>query len=846
MKKFFLMFILLTVVSSLYGEKIYRRDGSFFEVKRNADVFAMKVKPGALKAPENYALNWSFKGGSVVISKDGTGDLPVYLTGAHTVVADSNLFYDGNKDINFIAKKYDLEIVEIWTDYNLVEFAGKGDSIKTAQKIVENGDGFAFANIIRKMDFRANPVKFPVMDKYYKSGHQWSLKNTGKGIDPYDKSIDTLENADIRYEKAMEFIYDAIEAGELDGFEPAKVAIMDSGVDMEHPDLKNKLDKGWNMVHDREGGDPGEIEEGGMYGTSGYSHGTNCAGVSAAEGNDIGTAGICGWCGIYPVTYMEGGSGAGVDESQLLKVYQKYVDDPAISAINCSFGPMAGMGNVPVSNAEIESHKNFLQNGRAGLGGAIVYASGNDGVDASYYRLLDYEFSFERNSKNVKAKVMSVGASSGWDTRVAYSNFSETLDIIAPSLSMNPTLGIATSYLVGYGDLDDDYTNQFSGTSSAAPVVTGFFGVIFSVNPALTLEEATEILYESADKINPETGFWDAQGHSVKFGYGRVNLHKAVRLAAGLDACEATATETDNNIDDNCDGFVDEGFGKDLSKVGTKCSANADCANGDFAEADVECLKGEYKAYNFTDGYCTIKNSTFACPDGTGQYSDAQTDKNCFLECNIENKCPEGFSCTDTVLGKCFPKCGGDEDCAEGSYCNDDNQCKQNPSEPGGECESDEGCKYGAMCITQIPGGFCVLMCSSDAQCGDEGAKCVKVDFGGQGAYDICLPSCEEDSECRSFGGMMTMKCHEQYNGKEDVCSMPCEEDADCFDPDAECNNSRCIPIGSATNDDDEVTDGDEKTDGETVDDESTMEDDPVPDEETTKKKSDGCSAIIM
>ncbi|HSW61488.1 MAG TPA: S8 family serine peptidase, partial [bacterium] len=487
MKKFFLMFILLTVFSSLYGEKIYRRDGTFFEVKRNADVFAMKVKPGMLKAPQNYALSWSFKGGSVVISKDGMGNLPVYLTGAQTVIADSNLFYGGDKAPEFIAKKYGLEVLEIWPDYNLVEFSGGSDSIKTAQKIVENGDGFAFANIIRKMDYRANPVKFPVMDKYYKSGHQWSLKNTGKGIDPYSKSIDTLANADIRYEKAMEFIYDAIEAGELDGFEAIKVAIMDSGVDMEHPDLKNKLDAGWNMVHDREGGDPGEIEEGGMYGTSGYSHGTNCAGVSAAEGNDIGTAGICGWCGIYPVTYMEGGSGAGVDEAQLLKVYQKYVDDTAISAINCSFGPMAGMGDVPVSNAEIESHKNFLQNGRGGLGGAIIYASGNDGVDASYYRLLDYEFSFERNSKNVKAKVMSVGASSGWDTRVAYSNFSETLDIIAPSLSMNPLLGISTTYLVGYGDLDDDYTNQFSGTSSAAPVVTGFFGVIFSVNPALTL-----------------------------------------------------------------------------------------------------------------------------------------------------------------------------------------------------------------------------------------------------------------------------------------------------------------------------------------------------------------------
>ena len=843
MKKSFLMFILIFFVCTLAAEKVYRRDGSFYELKRNPGVFASIVPPRLAKSPENYALKINYGDQFVVIRKDGTGELPVYLTGIHPFIATEYIFYGGDKSADVISKKYDAQLVEVLPTYKLSKFRVKGDSVKIAQQIVENGDGFAFPNIIRRMEWKANPVKFPVGDKYYKEGYQWSLKNPGEGIDPYGTKIDTLENADIRFEQAIEWIYNQIEAEaeELADFAEMKVAIMDSGVDNTHPDLKNKMDKGWNMVNKEEGGYPGEIEEGGMYGTSGYSHGTNCAGVSAAQGNEIGTVGICPWCGIYPVTYMEGGMGGGVDEAQLLVVYQKYVDDPTIVAINCSFGPMAGMGDVPVTSAETESHENFLKNGRGGLGGAILYASGNDGTDASYYKLLDKEFTFERNGENVTAKPLSVGASSAWDTRVAYSNYSETLDIIAPSLSMNPLLGIATSYLVGYGDLDEDYTNQFSGTSSACPVVTGFFGTVFSVNPNLTLEEATEILYQSADKINPETGFWDANGHSVKFGYGRVNLLKAVRLAAGLDMCETTTDEIDNNIDDNCDGYVDEGFGKDLTKVGKQCSADADCTNDDFAEGDVECLTGEYKAYNFKSGYCTIKNDNFACPDGTAQYSDAQTDVNCFLECNVENSCPDGFRCSDDVLGLCFPACESDEDCAEGSYCNDDKECKQNPSEPGGECESDEGCLYDAMCITQIPGGFCMKMCSSDAQCGDNGAQCVKVEFGGQGAYDICLPSCESDSDCRSFGGMMTMKCHEYYDGNENVCSMPCQADGDCQDPDAECKDSVCVKAGSETSDD-EVSD--EETDGE-VSDEETTETEEIPDTKTDKK-SDGCSLIVL
>ena len=849
MKKFFLMFILVLFVSTLAAEKVYRRDGSFFELKRNPGVFASVVSPRLVKSPENYVLKLNYGENFVVIQKDGTGELPVYLTGIHPVIASEYIFYGGQKSSEYIAKKYNAELTEEFPSYKLYKFRVKGDSVKIAQQMVENGDGFAFPNIIRRMEWKANPVKFPIGDKYYKEGYQWSLKNPGKGKGYNNsgeiKEIPTLENADVRFEQAIEWIYNQIETETeaLADFDIMKVAIMDSGVDPEHPDLKDKMDKGWNMVHKEEGGYPGEIEEGGIYGTSGYSHGTNCAGVSAAEGNEIGTAGICPWCGIYPVTYMEGGMGGSADEEQLLIVYQKYVDDPSIVAINCSFGPMAGMGDVPVTTGETESHENFLKNGRDGLGGAIVYASGNDGTDASYYKLLDKKFTFERNGKNVEAKAISVGASSAWDTRVAYSNYSETLDVIAPSLSMNPLLGIATSYLVGEGDMpgDDDYTNQFSGTSSACPVVTGFFGLIFSVNPKLTLEEGVDILYSSSDKINPETGFWDANGHSVKFGYGRINLLKAARLAAGMDKCEAPTEEIDNNIDDNCDGFVDEGFNKDISNVGIACSADADCANSDFAEADVECLTGEFKSYNFTSGYCTIKNDNFACPDGTGQYSDAQTDVNCLLECNVENSCPEGFRCNDSVLGKCFPACNGDEDCAEGSYCTDDKECKRNPSEPGGECEVVEDCKYNAtMCITQIPGGFCVIMCSSDAECGDNGAQCVEVEFPSAGAFDICLPSCESDSDCRSFGTMMTMKCHEVYDGKEDVCSMPCQADADCRDEGAECKDSVCVKAGGETSD--EETDA--ETDGE-VSDEETTETEEIPDT-ASSKKSDGCSLIVI
>ena len=759
-------------------------------------------------------------------------------------------------------KKYNLKLVEILSAYNLYQFETKTDAVQVAQKIVENKDGFAFPNIIREQFLRSVPVTMPIKDKYYQANYQWYLKNTGQGFSPYKKFITTLKNADIRFEEAMQWIVDEIKSGNLKNFDATtKIAIMDSGVDPTHPDLKEKLDKGWDVINKKEGGNP-DTPPANSGAVSGYTHGTNCAGVAAAQGNTIGTTGVCPWCGIYPVHFLSGAQGSGMDEKGYMTVYEKYVADPKIVAINCSFGPPSGMGKIPMSSGEQTAILNFLKNGRNGKGGAVVFASGNDNVDSSYEELLGYIFKFKRNGKDVQDKVVVVNASSAWDTRVAYSNFGKDSDIIAPSLSINPLLGIATSTIQGVGDLDSDYTLQFSGTSSATPVVTGALGVIFSVNPDLTLEEGLNVLFQGADKINPKTGFWK-NGHSVKFGYGRLNLLKSVRLAAGKSSCETTKQEIQNNIDDNCDGFVDEGFYKDISKVGKECSTDADCETSDFKGTEVECVK-TYNSYKFLKGYCTIKNIKFSCPDGTEPFSDTMKDTNCFKECNEDNPCEANQFCTKKVLGICLPKCSSNDDCNKGAHCETTTgECKLDPSEPGGPCESREDCKYGAMCLTQMPGGFCLKQCAdgNDDYCGTDTAKCVKVPGQGQ-TYEICLPTCEKDSDCRS-----PMICHPQYSGKTNVCSMKCRTDSDCFDFDATCHSGRCYidgeyPDETTTQDEDNekadndnlinendsiVYDNDENVDS-IKDSENNELDNEKADTNSSGyiKKTSGCSLILL
>jgi len=849
------VFLLATIVcSSLFAAKVYRRDGSFIELKKDPALTARFVKAADIAGIKSPELLWKSDSRYLAVEKSTANPLPVYRLNGQPYIMNSQIFWRGTLPAAKLAAKYGLTLKEIYASTDLYRFSVTGDAAELAQKIVEAGDGLAFPDMIRRQVLRAEPV-MPIPDKYYKEGYQWALKNTGTAIGLSNPELPTKANADIRFEQAMQFIIDQLDASALPGFDDTtKVAIMDSGVDLTHPDLKNKLDEGWDAVNHEAGGDYGTIEAGDPYGTAGYSHGTNCAGVAAAEGNDIGTTGVCPWCGIYPVQFMEGGAGSASSEQGYIESYEKYVADEKIVAVNCSFGPMAGMGTVPISTAEQESHLNFLQNGRGGKGGAIFYASGNDGVDTNYQQLHGYEFKFKRNNVDVVATILSVGGTSAWDNRVSYSNYGQEIDIVTPTLTQTPLLGIATTYIQTYGDLDDDYSNQFSGTSAAAPFATGVMGVIFSVNPELTLEEAVEIIHLSSDKINPESGFWDkpadqpaADAHSPKFGYGRANLLKAVRLAAGLEMCAATAEETKNNIDDDCDGWVDEGFNPDLSTIGGPCTEDADCATADLAAADVQCLT-EVNGTVVADGYCAAKQTKTDCPDGTRTPSDGGTA--CLKDCNDDHPCErEGFYCTEANLGYCQGTCKTDEDCVGDAYCDTTtSQCKRNPSEPGGECTSNEDCLYGGFCVTQVPGGFCFVQCAdgNDLYCGENGAKCVHVNIPQMGESDLCVPPCETAADCRSLGGM-SMACHENLNDKQDVCWQPCSTDEDCFSENAVCDNGTCVDKGAVSDDDALLGDEDELANDDIEETDDLMNDTTVvPDNGTVKKNDDGCGCTVV
>ncbi len=826
MRVFFILFVLCSVLS-LNAAKLYYSNGTF-EGMQKAEGYSAALNGISKGIAGNPVIKMNVGNRNYSVYKDAAGSLPVYFLGKYPVIADNLLFWRGTRSVSEMEKQYGLKLVEILDDYELYSFRVlSGDSVETAEKIVNNGDGYAFPNLIRQAVLRYTPAQTPE-DPYFNM--QWHLANTGSVVNYNLETVKLKKGSDIKFLQMLKFLSDI----KFNVDDSIKVAIMDTGVVPDHPDLTN-IETGYDAIEDKEGGNPdtSTIADLQWYEVASVAHGTTCAGVSAGVGNGIGMSGVCPWCKIYPVRYLDGLNGTAMDDAVMLKVYEKYVADPKISAINCSFGPTSEYGNVPTTPGEIEAIGNFMQNGRGGLGGVVVYASGNDGVDAGYEKLMETEFNLQRNGLAVKGGVISVAATSPWDTRVTYSNYGPSIDIAAPSLEGNPAVGIATATIPGYGDYQNDYTLMFSGTSAAAPVVTGFFGTIFSINPELTLEEAVEIMKQSSDKVYPETGSWDENGHSVKFGWGRVNLLKAARLAMNLEMCFNPAENEicGNNTDDNCDGFVDEGCEPELI-AGTPCENAADCLSGDLTEADAECLK-TLKYWIFKEGYCVRKTNNAPCPDGTKAFEYTSDGKNylCAVECSVANPCKrEKYYCSNNVLGICLPKCQKDSDCNAGSYCNVDAQCDRLPSSLGGPCEDDSECISPMWCLPYFDEGYCTADCApdDDSTCPD-GGRCVTRKSGGSQNTNMCLSSCDSDSDCRNNDYYI---CHARMNEKTGMCFRKCRNDADCMDVDATCNtDGRCVPAGwtgwpgDDTGDtdavDNDITDGNndsENTDSETTD----------------------------
>ncbi len=276
------------------------------------------------------------------------------------------------------------------------------------------------------------------------------------------------------------------------------VAIIDDALDIYHSEFSDRVIATYNMVDGSSDVMPQTRDD---------IHGTEIAGIIASSFNKRGVVGIATDVKIIFIKI-----GAYNSESDYIEAFQKA--DELGADIICN-----SWGTYHASDGLKDAINNLAQNGRNGKGTIIIFAAGNDGK-------------YMGNDESAIPSVLGVGASNKSNDRTSYSNFGDELDILAPG---GDIAGIATTDISGsLGATSNDYVpyddyNKFLGTSAAAPIVTGAIALLLEANPNLSRTQVFSIIRNSADKIGDVN--YDYSGHNEYYGYGKLNLYNAIRMA---------------------------------------------------------------------------------------------------------------------------------------------------------------------------------------------------------------------------------------------------------------------------------------------------------------------------
>ena len=251
------------------------------------------------------------------------------------------------------------------------------------------------------------------------------------------------------------------------------IAIIDSGIDPDHPDLMAKLQPGYNFLGNNT--DTHDV----------LGHGTAVAGSAGALSNKaVGVAGVAWKNPLMPLVVLSSSNWATYSNISRAIIYAV---DHGVKVINISIGGTS-------YSSTLDNAINYAWNN-----GALVFAcAANYNTSTRYYPA-------------ACTHAVAVAATDLSDNKASFSNYGDWITLSAPGVSIKTTNNGG-----GYG--------YWNGTSFSSPITAATAALVWSANPQLTHEEVLQILKNSADDLG-EYGFDNT------FGYGRINAYNAMTEA---------------------------------------------------------------------------------------------------------------------------------------------------------------------------------------------------------------------------------------------------------------------------------------------------------------------------
>ncbi len=291
-----------------------------------------------------------------------------------------------------------------------------------------------------------------------------------------------------------------------------RIAIVDAGVDRQHPDLAEAIAGVFDAVDEPPSANPQDFD----------SHGTACAGLAAAiPNNGQGIRGFGGGCSILAVRAMYTSGQP-----------RRWKMSGFAIARGISWAVANGADVVSLSlfmrhphRRVVNAIKYALTKGRNGKGCVVVAGTGND-VNGSPAGV---------KFPALLPGVIAVAATDEEDAPIQLGNgfswgsaFGREVALAAPGTRHWTTDNTAKAGANLLPSPTGDYMDWFDGTSSATAVVAGAAGLVLSANPKLTAKRVREILCSTAEPVTTVTY---VNGHNERVGTGRLNLRAAVEKA---------------------------------------------------------------------------------------------------------------------------------------------------------------------------------------------------------------------------------------------------------------------------------------------------------------------------